>query len=242
MPDVSAIPSELEPFAHLLAKVEPHDLRWFLAEGERMKFKADDVLLQEHGNTAWFFFLLRGSAKVYMTSGAGVTSVVKLFSAPACFGETECLTGNPLLVTISALEPSEALRFPASTFLHLVQASPAFTQAMLRDVAARFYVAQQNSKAQAFDPVEPRLARIIRDYLDVHGLPVEDGTMIRVPLSQESLANSIGVGRRSVTRTLSKWEELGMLRKQGRMFVVRDRAELERLCESESIRVSYNMR
>ena len=50
-------------------------------------------------------------------------------------------------------------------------------------------------------------------------------------LTQEELANMIGVTRESVNRNLSSFRRLGLIKNEGRRFVVRDAAALRRRCE-----------
>jgi hypothetical protein len=76
-------------------------------------------------------------------------------------------------------------------------------------------------------------------YVDFFGLPVAEGLKIRIPLTQDDLANGLGVARRSITRALKSWLEDGTLLKQGRYFVVRDRARLEQAADASLLRIGY---
>ena len=110
---------------------------------------------------------------------------------------------------------------------------------MLNDLSARLCIAAQNERALAFNPVETRLAQLLMTYVDMYGLPVEGGTKIRIPLTQEELANSLGVARRSVTRALKRWSEAGILRKAGRHFIVREVKSLAAFTQPKLLGISY---
>ncbi len=50
-------------------------------------------------------------------------------------------------------------------------------------------------------------------------------------LTQEELANMIGVTRESVNRNLSLFRRIGLIAKEGRRFILRDPAGLRQRCE-----------
>lgn len=196
------------------------------------------VLMEDHPDVA-FFVLLKGSVKVLYRSPEGLEVVVKLFRAPAVFGEMECLTGVPYLETVQALERSVVLELPCAELISALRRSHALTFNVLGDLAARLCIAAQNERSLAFHPVETRLANLLLTYLDFYGLPVPLGTRIRIPLSQDDLANALGVARRSVTRALKQWQDEDLIVKEGGCFVVRDKARLEAVTDPTLLRIGH---
>ncbi len=214
-------------------------LERFVNDGTVEVHQAGEVLLQEAEPCRAFFVLVRGSVRVFYRSPAGNEVVVKLFRAPAVFGEMECLTHIPYLETVAALEKSLALAVPRETLLAALHRCPVLTRNLLDDVAARLCIAAQNERALAFNPVEVRLANLLTTYVDFFGLPVAEGLKIRIPLTQDDLANGLGVARRSITRALKRWQAEGTLLKQGRHFVVADRRKLEQAADPSLLRIGY---
>ena len=73
-------------------------------------------------------------------------------------------------------------------------------------------------------------------HLDLDGDPSngkehEDGLLINATITQEELANMIGVTRESVNRNLGMFRRLGLIGREGRRIVVRDEAGLRGYCE-----------
>lgn len=196
------------------------------------------VLVEDHTELS-FFILLKGSVKVLYRSPEGLEVVVKLFRAPAVFGEMECLTDVPYLETVEALERSLILELPRQEFLAALRRSHALTFNVLGDLAARLCIAAQNERSLAFHPVETRLANLLLTYVDFYGLPVPSGTRIRIPLSQDDLANALGVARRSVTRALKQWQDEDLIGKEGGCYVVKRREQLEAITDPTLLRIGY---
>jgi CRP-like cAMP-binding protein len=67
----------------------------------------------------------------------------------------------------------------------------------------------------------PRLQHLLLKLADNLGEPTQEGTVIRVPVTHETLANMIGASRVRVTSTLNQLQREGFVVKRGRFLVVR---------------------
>ena len=63
----------------------------------------------------------------------------------------------------------------------------------------------------AFHDARGRLARLLLDLAESHGVPTARGHRIGLPLSQRTLAGLIGVRRESVNRLIAGWKREGAL-------------------------------
>ncbi|MBL8954625.1 MAG: Crp/Fnr family transcriptional regulator [Myxococcaceae bacterium] len=210
----------------LFRHVKPETVEYLVANSRLETYPRGHIVLTEGSEGSRFFVLAHGSVRVFYTDPTGRQVVVKLFQAPVAFGEMECIAGVPYLESVEALEKSTALEIPRHIFLLALRQSQELTYNMVVDLAARLCIAAQNERSLAFNTVERRLATLLHAHVTLFGLPAPGGIMIRIPLSQDSLAQSLGVARRSVTRALARWTKEGLIKKAGGRFVV---ADVERL-------------
>ena len=75
------------------------------------------------------------------------------------------------------------------------------------------------------------LAKKLLDLAATNGVRRRDGVLLDMTLTQEELANMIGVTRESVNRNLSLFRRIGLIAKEGRRFILRDPAGLRHRCE-----------
>lgn len=212
-----------------------------VAAGKEHWAEDESQILAEGDPANSFFVLVTGTVKVYYTSPQGLEVVAKVFRGPAVFGEMECLSAIPYLESVQAIERSHLWVIPREDLLATLARSHAFTRSLLNDVAARLCIAAQNERSLAFDPVEVRLAHLLLTYADLFGLPDAEGTLLRVPLSQDELARALGVTRRSVTRTLAAWAQHHLLVKRGRRLVLRSLAELREIGQGSGPPIGYHL-
>ena len=203
----------------LLAGCAPAFVDTVLTRARVVTFAPGELLSRE-GDPADYWFLCAGSTRVFYRSPLGIEVTVKLFSAPAAWGEMEVLTHQPHMEDCAAVDRVVAARVPPASFVALLGDDPRFTRNVLEDCAARFYIAAQSEKKLAFASVEERIAHLLLSYVRLFGVPVDGGTHIRVKLSHADIANGIGAAPKSVTRTLTQWQKAGWISKRGTSYVV----------------------
>lgn len=211
----------------LLAGVTEATVERVVAEGRIEVFEAGKTLSRD-GDTADYWFLTHGSTRVFYSSPSGLEVTVKIFQAPAAWGEMEVLMDHPHIEDCVAVDRATVVRLKKPVFEKLLADSQPFMRNVLYDTCARFLIAAQHERALAFMSVPQRLAYLLLAYVRMYGVSVEGGIAIRVRLSQAELARGLGVTRRSVERALAELKQDEILTKSGGNFIVRD---VERLTE-----------
>lgn len=176
------------------------------------------------GQAPRLFLLHSGRVQVAYTNDEGFESVVKILGPGTSFGEVELFCDGPVEAQVTALEPVVASSFSAERFRSWVDAFPKLSAALLRDVSQKFRRSFHNERLLLFGDVEQRLANFFLALLDAQD--IRSGRLA-YKLSQDDLARSLGVHRRSVTRALARFKDQGMLTKRGGQFHILSRAALE---------------
>src|SRR5437667_200204 len=101
----------------------------------------------------------------------------------------------------------------------------------LATVASRLRETDEMASDLAFLDVGGRLAKKLLDLAATNGVRRRDGVLLDMTLTQEELANMIGVTRESVNRNLGLFRRIGLIAKEGRRFILRDPAGLRHPCE-----------
>jgi CRP/FNR family transcriptional regulator, cyclic AMP receptor protein len=192
--------------------------------GRVVPHRARSTILKEGEAPDQVYFLTHGAVRVFHRRG-DQEIVVKLFAAPAMFGEMEVLAGLPFLEHVTALERSYTLQISATLFRRAVERQPKFAAAVARDVSTRLCIATVNERALVFDKIEARLAALLWDYAELRGEPSGKGRRISLPLSQEQMARDLGASRRAVVIGLDKLRDAGIVvKKAGRYEIVDSKA------------------
>ena len=205
----------------ILAGLARHDLENLLAQAEHCPLDRGQLLVEANEPIRWVYFPLSGAISLIMASINGATIEIALVGR-------EGLIGLPIMLgsettPINALVPvqGDALRISAPAFREqikrygvLVQRLHLFTQLLLVQVG-------QSTACTRHHSVRQRCARWL---LMMHDRAEGDEYV----LTQDLLAQMLGVRRASITDAAAKLQQDGLIRYRRGAVTVVDRRALER--------------
>lgn len=115
--------SDLARFSRLFGALDEAGRKRLLSRASKRRCEAGEVVFKEGDRGTDFFVIVRGSVQV---SGDDLGNQVTLATlAPGqFFGEVAVLSGQPRQATVTALEPSELLSFPAEAVNEALREAP----------------------------------------------------------------------------------------------------------------------
>jgi CRP-like cAMP-binding protein len=168
--------------------------------------------------------------RVFCTTLEGREPLLAVRRAGELIGELAAIDGElqPRMATIVAMEPVLARVIPAVQFLEFVVTRPEVGVALLRSLTARLRAADRRRvEFGGYDTLH-RLASLVLEMAEEHGVADDEGIRIDVALSQEELANMIGASRESVARAVARLRSSGALDTRRRGITVIDIEQLRR--------------
>jgi CRP-like cAMP-binding protein len=203
-------------------------------------YEPREPILVEDQEAHFIYILLSGSARVFHASPAGVQVVVMFCREPSLFGELEILLDVRHIENVSAVSRARVLAIPRDVFLRLLDRQPPVARALLGEVTAKLAMASHNQKALACHTVGMRLATFLVSYCLFEGRAAPDGVFIAAVLTQDDMAEALGVTRRAVSKEVARWQKAGILARRGGHYVVRDLARLTGEAAPHHIGLTYD--
>jgi hypothetical protein len=208
----------------LLEAMTAGDRAALLEKGERVTFDLGDRIFSANGNVPYVFFPDAGmlSVVIRMADGASVETVT--------IGK-EGATGPPVVVengSISNVDclcqlPGGGLRVPTHEFFELRRSSSTFDELIDRYAQVVFGQIAQTAACNRLHGIEARASRWL---LQAHDRFAEDV----VPITQEFLAEMLGVRRETVSLTLRILQNAGLLETRRGVVRIVDRDGIESTC------------
>jgi CRP/FNR family cyclic AMP-dependent transcriptional regulator len=205
-----------------------------LLHAEEHQYEMDELVLRDGEQSGRIFVLLEGTVRVFHASPSGDEVTVKIFAAPAVFGEAESFARIPFVENVAALKPARVLVVSLATFVAYLVARPEAAIAMLADVSQRLAIAAYDEKSIAFHTITMRLANHLLDLaeLDPRG---------RIRASQEQMAAAIGATRRSVAKDVAAWLRDGVLSRDRAGYRIADLARLRTFADETRLALTHRM-
>lgn len=226
-----ATESDLLERVPLLAALTDADREALARSATRRRYRRGDIIFQKDDPGHSLFIVARGSVRIYLPSAQGADLTLAVLGAGQFFGDLSLLDGRPRSASAGALAETNVVILERGDFAELVSSRPEAAMSVLAVIARRLRETDEMASDLAFLDVGGRLAKKLLDLAATNGIRRTDGVLIDMILTQEELANMIGVTRESVNRNLSLFRRIGLIAKEGRRFVLRDPAGLRRRCE-----------
>jgi len=157
------------------------------------------------------YLVAQGVIRISALSPEGREVTYGLIKAGELFGEIAVLDGGRRSADATALEPSELLALDRRDVIDCLDRHPALALHLLRVLCERLRRADDLLEDVVFLSLPGRLAKhllVLAGTLSSREAP-ESAPTIR--LSQQELADHLGISRESVNKVLSKWEQAGMV-------------------------------
>lgn len=185
------------------------------------RFSKGETIIGHLDEDADVYLLLDGQALANRYSAAGREISYRRIPLNTYFGELAAFDGEPRSVNIIALTDVVTAYLPEAAFRALMQASPAFTQALLKDLAWRIRELSDRIYESTASSVKMRLySELVRTAMA--GLVEDNRAVLRSPPTHAEWAALIGGQREAVTRSLGELAAQGLIAKQGRDLVITD--------------------
>lgn len=211
-----------------------------LASRSWLRRCAPDQLVLVEGEPALnIHALVQGAVRVFHMSPDGDEVTLKLFRAPALFGEAEALSGIAYLEHVAAVDSCEIVSMPTEAFLAFLDKEPRCAIRMLKDVATRLAISAYNEKSLAFHPATIRLANYLIDYTEWTN--PAGTTAPALKLNQDQMAAAVGVSRRSVAKDMAAWQQEGILQRRDGHYIVLNMEALRGYCDPDRLTLTYSL-
>jgi CRP-like cAMP-binding protein len=214
-----------------LAALERPDLEQLAGVVTRRQFRKGDAIFHKEDEGQSLFIVEDGAVRIYVPSAQGADLTLAILGAGDFFGDLSLLDGQPRSAGADAMQDTRALILERSDFLELMRSRPDAALAIMAVVSKRLRETDEMASDLAFLDVGGRLAKRLLELASSHGVRRDDGTLLDVSITQEQLANMIGVTRESVNRNLASFRRAGLISSQGRRIILRDPDGLRDLCE-----------
>jgi CRP-like cAMP-binding protein len=199
-----------------------------ISEAARVKlFRRGEVLHLEGDPVQRVLVVASGFAKVSKHGRNGVEVILRFGVPGDALGGVDLFSTGRHCATAQAFRPCRTLVWDAPAFKALVERHPVLHQNMARILVGDLLELEERFREVATEKVGQRVARQLVRLRGQIGRRV-DG-QIEIGLSREELAQMTGTTLFTVSRLLSAWEALGM---------VRPRRESVTICDVEGLRAT----
>jgi CRP-like cAMP-binding protein len=215
------VPDDREPVAgSLLAYLDQADRAFLLEFGHRRVFAAGDMLLRQGDPTDYVMVIQSGWVRVYANTANGHEVLIALRGPGDVVGDQAALHGWSRTASVRTLEKVSVTQLRSEQLDNCLRVRPNIAIALLRQMSERLREAETVRMEYVALDVTKRVATYLLRLANQHGVPEHEGLALRMPLTQQDIANHLGASRRTVARALAVLRERRIVTTLRRRIVI----------------------
>ena len=222
----------------LLLALPPRDLKRIMRKLEHIRAQSEQVLVDADGSLDHVFFPDSGVVSVLAVYADGTVIEMATIGREGCTGVQAVFGAKISSVQLLVQIPGSAVKMSRTAFTRAIQSMPPFRSLMFAYVQAFLEQVMVSVACNGAHSLKERLARwllMMRDRSDEDALPI----------TQNLLAEMLGVQRPSITNVARELEHAGLIERGRQQVTILDRQGLiEASCECYQLvraRVAFHL-
>jgi CRP/FNR family cyclic AMP-dependent transcriptional regulator len=219
-------------FWHLLTDPEQSELAGL---GRPSTFPPGSTMCIEGEPATHVFVVTAGWVKISSVTSEGTELLLALRGQGDIVGEFAVEANGHRTATLRAADTVHSLIIPYERFTSFLDSHPGADRAYRRVLTRGWRNTAALLRNRASTNGSQRLAALLVDLAEAHGVAAGDAVEIEFPLTQEELASLAGASRATVTRALSNWRRRGIVRTGHRHVTITNLTKLRWIAHHNSL-------
>jgi CRP-like cAMP-binding protein len=195
-------------------------------------YNAGAIIFQKGDEDGSMLAVLNGRVKICSYAIDGKELVLNFIDEGGLFGEIAVLDGLPRSATAVALEDTRLLVLDRVNVMPVLTAHPEIVTHMIEVLCQRLRSTSEALEDAVLRDGPSRVARGLLRLAAAFGRQHKSGVLIGVHLSQQQIANLIGMSRERTNMHIVEWTRRGYLKSEDGYIVIADHNALESLAEA----------
>lgn len=178
------------------------------------------------------FGIISGQLKAFAHESTGKEMTLAVLNPGSWFGEISLVDNLPRTHGTIATQPTVILKMPKAAFDLAISQQPSIAMDVSRHLCQRLRLAFTAVEESVLLPLPQRLAKKL-----LYILAPQDNQQAKIftQISQQEIAQMLGVSRQSVSKQLTQWAKDGILELSYNSFAILDVVRIQALAGEETV-------
>lgn len=209
-------------------------LREAQAASFRKRCAVGEVLFQQGDPAASLMLVIAGQLRASQTTSDGQQIIIQYLGPGKIVGYTTLSGGEYHPGTVTAVNDSHLIGWSGAAIREIMLRHPVVALNALGILGARYHEMQVRLRELSTEKVEQRIAHTILRLAQQAGRRTSHGIEIAFPVSRQDLAEMAGTTLHTVSRTLSGWEDIGVVNCGRRRVILCKPQTLEMIADEQA--------
>lgn len=204
---------DLDLFARteLFQGITADALRTLQASAGRKRLAGGDILFQQGDRATSLFVVIAGRLRASQMAPDGQQIIIRYIGPGDIAGYATLIGSDTHPGTVTAVDDSHLVGLPSAVIRQVMERYPVVAINAVTLLGRRYHEMQVRLRELSTERVERRIGHTLLRLAHQSGRRTARGIEIAFPLSRRDLAEMVGTTLHTVSRTLSAWEERGIV-------------------------------
>ena len=193
----------LRQLSRLMSVLSDEELERLIPHLSERSYRSRQMIFSAGDPSERVFLILKGRVKLYQVAENGKEIILDVVGRGGVLGDMAIVEDGERVMCAQAMEDTVTASISWEDFAHVLQQSPRLGFAMAELMARRLAGMQRTFMNLVSKPVSARLADIL--------VSRQESGSVRLGLTHQELAQSIGTSRETVTALLSRFTAMGAI-------------------------------
>lgn len=203
-----------------LSELSAKESQQLRRQSVQREYRVGEIIFTPAQHPHSVYLLERGLVRIYRVSPSGAETTFGYVRPGEIFGELAALSHKPRESFAKAVRTSFVWKLRRAAVREVLAAHPGIVLAVTTQVGSRLKRIESRVEHLVFRPAPNRVAGILLELAEDFGRQEPHGLLIDLAISQEELATLVGASRQTVNTSLRELERAGLIRRDGRRFVL----------------------
>lgn len=196
-------------------------------------FPKGAVLFVEGQSPRGVFMLCSGRVKLSTCSSDGKSIITRIADAGEILGLSATVSGKPYMATAETLAPCQVNFIKSEDFVRFLKTNGAACLRVAEHLSNNYqYAFEQVRSLGLSHSAGEKLARLMLEWAARNGRETDKGTIVKLTLTHEEIAQLIGTSRETVTRLLGLFKQKQLIQVKGSNLTICDKSALQAMVNS----------
>lgn len=200
----------------------------FFAPYPEIIYKKKTTILRAEDGPLGIYYLKHGFVHQYILSPSGETFMVHVFQPGSFFPLIWIINNMPNTFHYDVMGAAHIIRAPKEGFVAFLKSNPDVLYYAAQRITAGLSGFVTRVGQLVLDNAYTKTVLLLLYYADNFGENVDEGILIRLPLTHREIASWIGTTRETASLQVELLQERGIITKKGRLLVICDPAALQK--------------
>jgi CRP-like cAMP-binding protein len=197
---------------NIVARLTDAQRKRVMARGTRRRLADSETLFAQGERHNGVFLIERGLIRTFYSSPAGRGITLAYWQPGNIVGTPQVLGTGRHMWSGVAVGETTALAFRGEHLRNLMEEIPAFAIGVVEALEYKGKCLSALLQMLGTRSVSERLAMLLCNLAEIHGVAHEDGLALGSPFTHEVFAQMVGASRQWVTMTLDRFQREGLIR------------------------------